>query len=459
MAVKTHGSDRNQTNVNVRVRDALRGVRFALRKSGHFFNDQTDQVLPDPLNNLAHRAVRKLDRLSTEVERVTSTLGGPFQKSSSPDSTFFSSVGYRPNVPQTESEEAARALYFGLNYAFQSFHGSDVLISEALCLECILALEKTPDFSESASLAHCLFTSILEKQVFRHVASETADDDYSLCYSITTAGFAVAMWFFLGRDTDSMNEQSLLDICCEVTEYNKKDVAALPTQPENSEPLFRYLLDIIGETGISDTEHAGLAKLEDKPISKSARRLRWFMKVFTENTENVTQLTGIEFTVDSACLRRVFLKWVSRFEHQKPNADPIEQFYITYPAAIMLQELLKNKPLSVQSLPDYADASKPAYFWPEAYVYVLLCVNVRSAVIEELLDVKTDKGARFNNIDTWRSFKENVTEDPATVIGFFQLFVDEEPSWESSNRFDAGNALKNGQKIRSEGIRQIEGAD
>lgn len=457
--MKSPSSDRSQANVNVKVRDALRGIRYALRKSGHFLNDQSGQMLPDPLNSLAHRAVRKLDRLSTEVERVTSSLGGPFQKSTSPDSTIFTNMGYRPNVPQTESDEAASALYFGLNYAFQSFHGNDVLISEALCLECILELEKAPDYIESATLACLLFKTVLEKRVFRHVASETTADDSALSNSMTTASFAVAMWFFLGRGIDSMDEQSLLDTCCEVTEYNKKDVVKLPAMPNKSEQLFRQLLDIIGDTGSAHPEQSSIAKLETTPISKSARRLRWFMKAFAEHTENVSQITGTEFTVDNTCLRRVFLKWVSRFEHQKPNTDPTEQFYITYPAAVMLQELIKNKPLSVESLPEHADTSKPAYFWPEAYVYVLLCVNVRSAVIEELLDVKTDKGVRFNNIDTWRSFKENCAENPATVIGFFQLFVGEEPSWESTNLFDAVNAKKNGEKILGKRIGQVESAD
>ena len=438
--------------VNVRVRDALRGIRYAVRKSGHLLNDQSHQVLPQPLNNLAHRAARKLDRLSDEVERATTSLGGPFQKSESPESTVFSSAGYRPKVPESESEEASRALYFGLNYAFQNLCGNDVLISESSCLDCILELENTSEPSKSQTLARQLFTAVLNKEVFR---SKLTEDD-TFRNHMAAASFAVAMWFFLSRDADSVDEQSLLDICCEVTQYSLQDVIALQGSPENSEPLFLNLLDIIGETGMIHSEGSGLTSASETPINKSARRLRWFMKAFADQIADVTQRTGIEFAVDNACLRKVFLKWVSRFEHQKPHIDPIRQFYITYPAAIMLQELILNKPLKIHSLPEGADVSQPAYFWPEGYAYVLLCMNVRSAVIEELLDVKTDKGARFNNINTWRSFKENAHEDPSTTIGFFQLFVGEEPQWESTNRFDVNNALDNAQKLYMSAAKRVE---
>ena len=453
--MKPHNIERTQVKVNVRVRDALRGIRYAVRNSGDFLNDQSHQVLPGPLNNLAHRAARKLDRLSGEVERATTLLGGPFQKSASPESTFFSSEGYRPKIPENESEEASQALYFGLYYAFQSLSGNDVLISEALCLDCILELENSSDPSEPQSLARQLFTAVVNKQLFRSKLGE--DDNFR--DDITATGFAVAMWFFLSRDKDSVDEQSLLDICCEVTQYNLQDVIALKTCPETSEPLFFHLMDIIGETGMTHSESSGLTSSSETPISKSARHLRWFIKAFTDQVADVTQRTGIEFTVDNACLRQVFLKWVSRFEHQKPHIDPIAQFYITYPAAIMLQELILRNPLTAHSLPEDADKNQPAYFWPEGYTYVLLCMSVRSAVIEELLDIKTDKGANFNNINTWSSFKENVHEDPSTTIGFFQLFVDEEPHWESTNRFDVDNALENAQKLATSAAKRVESTE
>ena len=453
--MKPRNIEQTQVKVNVRVRDALRGIRYAVRKSGDFLYEQSHQVLPEPLNNLAHRAARKLDRLSDEVERVTTSLGGPFQKSVSPENAFFTNEGYRPRIPDSESEEASQALYFGLYYAYQSLSGSDVLISEALCLDCILELEDSSDPSEPHTLARQLFVAIMNRQLFRN----KLDEDDSFRDNKTAASFAVAMWFFLSREEDSVDERSLLDICCEVTQYSLQDVIALQNAPETSEPLFLHLMEIIGETGMFHSESSALTSASETPISKSARRLRWFIKAFADQVADVTQRTGVEFCVDNACLRQVFLKWVSRFEHQKPHIDPIAQFYITYPAAIMLQELILKNPLKAHSLPEEADRNQPAYFWPEGYTYVLLCMSVRSAVIEELLDVKTDGGASFNNINTWHSFKENVHEDPSTTIGFFQLFVDEEPQWDSTNRFDVDNALENAQKLTMGAAKRMENTE
>lgn len=249
--MKTQGTTRAQTKANLQVRDILRGMRYAVRKSGNFLADPAHQVLPDPLNDLTSRAVRKLDQLSGEVERATTIIGGPFQKSSSPDSSFFSEAGFKVDEHEGESDATASVLYYGLYYAFRQMTDSDILVSESLCLECILELERSDDGAETELqptpaevLATRLFTLIKQKQVFRRQPIKLSDDK-QLSNDITAACFAVALWFFVPRDLDTANEQQLLDICCEVTQSHFNEIIDLQGDIDHSKELFQRLLNMI----------------------------------------------------------------------------------------------------------------------------------------------------------------------------------------------------------------------
>ena len=73
--------------------------------------------------------------------------------------------------------------------------------------------------------------------------------------------------------------------------------------------------------------------------------------------------------------------------------------------------------------------SKPAYFWPEGYLYVSFCLMVRGLVLKEDYDKAQISGDALESIKTWWSFRENIAEDRATAIAFLDLFAGEEPNW------------------------------
>lgn len=189
-----------------------------------------------------------------------------------------------------------------------------------------------------------------------------------------------------------------------------------------------------------------VAKKSDEsatPVRRAARRMRWFFKTFNEQVKTCETTTGLSFKVDEEKIREVFLNWVQVFEAQKPDDPAQKANYTTFAAATMLRELIQGQPLSVSNIPANANKEQPVYFWPEGYIYLMFCVNVRAVVFEQEFGVICEPSPYVEDLKTWWSFRENASRDTSTSIGFFELFVGGEPNWSTPGFFSAKHAEQN----------------
>ncbi|RNC94830.1 MAG: hypothetical protein ED558_08565 [Oricola sp.] len=175
-----------------------------------------------------------------------------------------------------------------------------------------------------------------------------------------------------------------------------------------------------------------------QPIRKSAQRLRWFVQAFEEQAEQTSRETGTRYTVDHGRLAAVFAQWLKDFQAQKPERDEDKPAYVGFAAGLMLRTLIEMKPVSVAALPGGADTTNPAYFWPEGYLYVVFCLNVRGLVLEGDYHGEQHTSALLNETRTWWSFKENVADDPSLAMAFLDLFAGDEPQWSVPHLFRTG---------------------
>lgn len=173
----------------------------------------------------------------------------------------------------------------------------------------------------------------------------------------------------------------------------------------------------------------------DRPIRRAMRRMRWFKQSFTDQVQAISAASGVEYAIHNEKLAQVFVAWLRTFEAQKPADPAARRAFTNYASGLMLQQLIRDAPLEVVSVPVGSDASNPAYYWPEGYAYVAYCLNVRSAVLAQDLDEALTLIPDLANIRTWWSFKENVTEDPALAIAFLDLFSGEDPNWSTPSLF------------------------
>ncbi|MEM8541649.1 MAG: hypothetical protein AAGF25_11910, partial [Pseudomonadota bacterium] len=103
--------------------------------------------------------------------------------------------------------------------------------------------------------------------------------------------------------------------------------------------------------------------------------------------------------------------------------------------------------LTIILMPKLVDEELPEYFWPEGFVYVTYCLNVRQAVLKKDFGVEIEQASALEELRTWWSFKENVAEDPNYAISFLDLFAGETPNWQFSGLFNG--------KARSEQLEKV----
>ena len=178
------------------------------------------------------------------------------------------------------------------------------------------------------------------------------------------------------------------------------------------------------------------------PLRRSARRLRWFKETFSRQTALLSEQTGVTFEVDDKVLRRAFLSWLAAFEEQLPTEEREKPDYVNFAAGLMLRELIRAEPVKATVMPPDADESTPAHFWPEGYLYVALCLNIRAAILAQDFDFENDLLPGMDDLHSWWSFKENMSEDINLAIGFFDHFAGVKPSWLIPSVFHARVANK-----------------
>lgn len=175
-----------------------------------------------------------------------------------------------------------------------------------------------------------------------------------------------------------------------------------------------------------------------QPLHKAAQRLRWFVAAFEDQVARTSGETGNRYVVDQTLLGEVFSEWLRSFNAQKPGDSADNPAYVGFAAGLMLRTLVRRSPVRHLSSPDGADRTNPAYFWPEGYLYVAFCLNVRGLVLETDFNGQQHPSDVLKDTRTWWSFKENAEQDATLAIAFLDLFAGDEPEWMMPELFRPG---------------------
>jgi hypothetical protein len=172
-------------------------------------------------------------------------------------------------------------------------------------------------------------------------------------------------------------------------------------------------------------------------LAHEARRFRTILRSFERNLELLFKGTNIAATVDHAALALAFANWRQKFDETKYLATNNRQDFVIFAAGLMLKELVAAKPLKAaqselkgnevaKSLPDHELAR-----WPEGYAYTSFCLAVAGAILHEMGEEEPEAAAAAEDPKFWESFRENIAENPATAVAFFDLVCGNEPNWDA----------------------------
>ncbi|MEO0388105.1 MAG: hypothetical protein AAF281_11330, partial [Pseudomonadota bacterium] len=197
--------------VTLPLKDALRGVRFALRTGRRQLDPLAGRV-PIPLAGLAADVMGQVDQVAAGVEAFGSTtahrfLDAPGAADGAPDLP-------QPDAGSGSAQRFAQTVYYGLSRALSRLGTEDALVSETLAAE---AFRSVRDRTEPALVVEDYAAEIMRALLDRVVAGRppgltpaVPEDQGAI------AVFAVTLWLLVERAGGAEDEDQLLDTCTDV---------------------------------------------------------------------------------------------------------------------------------------------------------------------------------------------------------------------------------------------------
>lgn len=145
------------------LRDALRGIRFALRRGGERISKAPIPALPAPAGQFAEVALRHGGELAKEVDRFASTVAKSLLNSGRESDVRMSRIA----ADQNSAEVFAAASYTALKRALDRLGVGDTLISESAALTAYLRVAPIIDTQSEADVAAELTVQLLDLDAIR----------------------------------------------------------------------------------------------------------------------------------------------------------------------------------------------------------------------------------------------------------------------------------------------------
>ncbi|MET2829859.1 hypothetical protein [Mesorhizobium shangrilense] len=194
------------------------------------------------------------------------------------------------------------------------------------------------------------------------------------------------------------------------------------------------------------------------------RQLRWFRATFRSSAKVVSDTFGVRYDIDETKLTRAFLDWIEIMDAQKRFAEIDRADFIVFAAGLVLRELIRQAPAKeisglTQLIETEANAKtmEIVRFWPEGFLYTNYCVSAISAVYQQEFGSAPSIDKCADDLRTWWSYRENVTEMPAYAVAFLDRFLGAEPNWITPDHAQSRQAMQRalGTQRPTDAIRQL----
>jgi hypothetical protein len=194
------------------------------------------------------------------------------------------------------------------------------------------------------------------------------------------------------------------------------------------------------------------------------RQLRWFRATFRSSAKVVSDTFGVRYEIDETKLTRAFLDWIEIMDAQKRFAEVDRADFIVFAAGLVLRELIRQAPAKeISGLTQLIETEANARtmeivrFWPEGFLYTNYCVSAISAVYQQEFGSAPSIDKCADDLRTWWSYRENVTEMPAYAVAFLDRFLGAEPNWITPDHAQSRQAMQRaiGAQRPSDAIRQL----
>lgn len=189
------------------LRDALRGVRFALRRGGERISEAPIPALPIPAGQFAGIALRHGGELAKELDRFASAVAKSLLSSGQESDARMSRIVAGRN----SAELFATASYTALKRALDRLDVGDVLISEAAARSAYLRVAPMIGMLSGAEIAAELTVQLMDLDVIRGTTEMAA-----------LAVFAMLLW--LQSERPEAEDAASFEAAVDITRAIRQDV-------------------------------------------------------------------------------------------------------------------------------------------------------------------------------------------------------------------------------------------
>jgi hypothetical protein len=188
----------------VQLRDALRGLRFFLRRGGETIAETLNvEALPKPASNLVGVVLREVDGLARSVDGIASDMAKTLLGGHKPQVAQLDDLIAQPN---SESVFAA-AFYVALTSVLRRLGASSVFVSEAAARSAIDMVSLRESTESTTGYGARLTLALLEARVIRGTTAQQAALVPGAALEPVSI-FAVMLWIQSER-SEAENEAAL----------------------------------------------------------------------------------------------------------------------------------------------------------------------------------------------------------------------------------------------------------
>jgi hypothetical protein len=156
---------------------------------------------------------------------------------------------------------------------------------------------------------------------------------------------------------------------------------------------------------------------------------------------------GIRIEIDNRHFTTAFFAWIDALEHNDDYRQRNPRDFFQFAYGVLLRDLLHEKAVRVLENPlenplenavgeaaSGAAEAPPssddiAHWWPAGYMLTYFCIGMLKRTLREECGFSLEPSDALSQPAVWQSFRENLVEEPALAIAYFDKFMGAEPNW------------------------------
>lgn len=167
-------------------------------------------------------------------------------------------------------------------------------------------------------------------------------------------------------------------------------------------------------------------------VWEQAQKLTLCRRLLQQCCDDYAKHYGVRLDIDDRQFTAAFFAWLDVILSNTAYRGWNERDYFQFSYGVLLRELLHKRAVHVDPVPQpYAPASPDDIprWWPVGYSLTQFCVEMLARTLREECSTTSDLLDPGAQPALWKSFRENLIEEPSLAIAYFDKLMGIEPNW------------------------------